>query len=478
MDAHHARGLLDLLFSTESMRAIFSDRNRLQAMLTFERALARAEARSNVIPERAAEAIAERCRAEAFDLDELARGAERAGNLAIPLVRALTALVERDDAEAAQYVHWGATSQDVVDTGLTLQMRDGLDLIAADLARLAEAYQRLASDHKSTLMVGRTWMQQAAPITFGLKVAGWLSAVRRDQERLRELRPRALVLQLGGAVGSLAALGENGLDVAARLAEELGLPVPDLPWHAHRDRVVEVTTTLGLLIGTLGKVARDVSLMSQSEVGEASEPSAPGQAKGHAPAGSGIPPERGGSSTMPQKRNPVGAAVALAAAQRAPGLVATMLAAMPQEHERGLGGWQAEWDTIPEIFLLAAGALHRMIEVAEGLNVDAERMRANLDTTRGLIFAESVSMALARRVGKQRAHHLVREATLRATAQHRHLRDALTDDESITAHLSADELDRLFDPRLAAGLSEQLVERALRERPARPKRNGRDHSRH
>jgi 3-carboxy-cis,cis-muconate cycloisomerase len=462
MDAHHARGLLDLLFSTESMRAIFSDHSRLQAMLTFERALARAEARSNVIPERAAAAIAERCRAEAFDLDELARGAERAGNLAIPLVRALTALVARDDAQAAQYVHWGATSQDVIDTGLMLQMRDGLDLIEADLARLAEACQRLADTHKSTLMVGRTWMQQAAPITFGLKVAGWLSAVRRDQERLRELRPRALVLQLGGAVGSLAAFGEKGLDVAANLAEELGLPVPDLPWHAHRDRVVEMATALGLLIGTLGKVARDLSLMSQSEVGEASEPSMPG---------------RGGSSTMPQKRNPVGAAVALAAAQRAPGLVATMLAAMPQEHERGLGGWQAEWDTMPELFLLAAGALHRMIEVAEGLDVDTARMRANLDATQGLIFAESVSMALARRVGKQRAHHLVREATLRATEQHRHLRDALADDGTITAHLSPEELDRLFDPRLAAGLSERLVERALRERPARPTRNGRPHSR-
>ncbi|HEU0027685.1 MAG TPA: 3-carboxy-cis,cis-muconate cycloisomerase [Ktedonobacterales bacterium] len=463
MDAHHARSLLDLLFSTESMRAVFSDHSRLQAMLAFERALARAEARSNVIPERAAKAIAERCRAESFDLDELARGAEQAGNLAIPVVRALTALVERDDAEAAQYVHWGATSQDVIDTGLTLQMRDGLDLIVADLARLAETYRRLADAHKSTLMVGRTWMQQAAPITFGLKIAGWLSAVRRDQERLRELRSRALALQLGGAVGSLAAFGEKGLEVAANVAKELELSAPDLPWHAHRDRMVEVATTLGLLIGTLGKVARDLSLMSQSEVAEASEPSAPG---------------RGGSSTMPQKRNPVGAAVALAAAQRAPGLVATMLAAMPQEHERGLGGWQAEWDTIPEIFLLAAGALRRMVEVAEGLDVDAQRMRANLDVTQGLIFAESVSMALARRVGKQQAHHLVREATHRASAQHRHLRDALADDESITAHLSPDELDQLFDPRLAAGLSERLVERVLEERRVRPTRNRRSHSRH
>ncbi len=446
MDAQHTRGLLDLLFSTENMRALFSDHSRIQGMLTFEGALARACARAGVIPEQAAVTISEHCRAAAVNFDELARGAEQSGNLAIPLVKALTALVERDDAEAAQFVHWGATSQDVIDTGLTLQIRDGLDLIEADLTRLAGAYQYLASAHQSTLLAGRTWMQQAAPITFGLKVAGWLSAVKRDQRRLRELRPSALVLQLGGAVGSLAAFGDKGLEIASALAIELSLAEPDIPWHAHRDRVVEVATTLGLLVGTLGKIAHDLSLLSQSEIVEASEPSAPG---------------RGGSSTMPQKRNPIGAAVALAAAKRVPGLVATMLAAMPQEHERGLGGWQAEWETLPEIFLLTSGALHRMVEVAEGLDVDAERMRANLDVTRGLIFAEAVSMALARHVGRQRAHHLVREATQRATNQHLHLRDALASDEAITAHLSSGELDQLFDPRLAAGLSEELVKRVL-----------------
>lgn len=446
MDAQHARGLLDLLFSTENMRALFSDRSRLQGMLTFEGALARVGGRAGVIPAPAAVTITKHCHAEAFDFGELALGAEQAGNLAIPLVKALTALVEREDAEAAQFVHWGATSQDVIDTGLVLQMRDGLDLIEADLARLAGAYQRLASAHRTTLLAGRTWMQQAAPITFGLKVAGWLSAVKRDQQRLRELRSRALVLQLGGAVGSLAAFGDKGLEVMSALASELELAEPDLPWHAHRDRVVEVATTLGLLVGTLGKIARDLSLLSQSEIGEVSEPSAPG---------------RGGSSTMPHKRNPVGAAVALAAAQRVPALVATMLAAMPQEHERGLGGWQAEWDTMPEIFLLTAGALHRTVEAAEGLDVDAERMRANLDVTRGLIFAEAVSMALARYVGRQRAHHLVREATQRATSQHLHLRDALTSDSAITAHLSPGELGQLFDPRLAAGLSAELVKRVL-----------------
>ena len=446
MDAHHSRGLLDPLFSTENMREIFSDQSRLQGMLAFEAALARAESRLDVIPERAAEAIVAHCHAEAFDLDALASEAAQAGNLAIALVHALTDLVARDDPEAAQYVHWGATSQDVIDTGLVLQMRDALDLIEADLVRLVEAFAGLARTHSSTLMAGRTWMQQAAPITFGLKVAGWLSAVTRDQERIQGLRPRALVLQLGGAVGSLAAFGDRALEVASGVGGELRLPVPDLPWHTHRDRMVEIATTLGLLVGTLGKVARDLSLLSQTEVGEALEPSGLG---------------RGGSSTMPQKRNPVSAAVTLAAALRVPGMVATMLGAMTQEHERGLGSWQAEWETLPDIFLLTAGALRQMVHVAEGLEVDVERMRAHLEITHGLVFAEAVSMALARRVGRQRAHALIRAATLRAASQNRHLRDVLSDDEAVMAHLSSDELDRLFDAHSAIGLSEQLVARIL-----------------
>lgn len=446
MDVHHSRGLLDSLFSTESMGEVFSDHGRLQGMLTFEAALARAEAHVGIIPKQAAQSIAEHCYADAFDLGALAGEAAQAGNLAIPLVHALTNIVARDAPDAAQFVHWGATSQDAIDTGLVLQMRAALDLLEADLTQLMEAYAQLARAHTSTLLAGRTWMQQAAPITFGLKVAGWLSAVTRDQQRIRELRPRALVLQLGGAVGSLAAFGGQGLEVASALGEELSLPVPDLPWHAHRDRVVEISTTLGLLTGTLGKVARDLSLLSQTEAGEALEPAGPG---------------RGGSSTMPQKRNPVGATVTLAAAQRVPGLVATMLSAMPQEHERGLGGWQAEWETLPDIFLLTAGALRQMVYVAEGLEVDEERMRANLDITRGLIFAEAVSMALAQHVGRQQAHELIRAATLRSASQHRHLRDVLADDDAVTAHLSPGALDRLFDPRSAIGLSEQLVKRIL-----------------
>ena len=446
MDAQRSRGLLDLLFSTEEMRLVFSDHGRLQGMLDFERALARVEGRLGVIPARAAEVIARPRSPDAFDLAALASAAEQAGNLAIPLIHALTAMVARDDAEAARYVHWGATSQDVIDTGLMLQVRAGLDLIDADLARLATALARLAQAHRATPMAGRTWLQQAAPITFGLKVAGWLSAVKRDQRRLRELRGRALAAQVGGAVGSLAAFGAQGLAIADGVAAELALQAPDIPWHAQRDRVAEVATTLGLLVGTLGKMARDLALLAQSEVAEAREPSGP---------------ERGGSSTMPQKRNPVGAAVTLAAAQRAPALVATLLAAMPQEHERGLGGWQAEWETLPEVFLLAAGALRRMCEAAEGLEVDEQRMRANLDVTHGFIYAEAVSLALAQHVGRERAHALVRDAVQRASSRGRHLRETLAADKAITAHLAAADLDALFDPQRAAGLAEQLIQRAL-----------------
>jgi 3-carboxy-cis,cis-muconate cycloisomerase len=428
------------------MIATFSDRATIQAMLTFERALAAANARAGVIPTRAAEVISQRCDARAYDLDALARGAALAGNLAIPLVEALSAAVDRVDEDVARYVHWGATSQDVIDTALVLQMREGLAILEEDVLALMGACARQARAHARTVMAGRTWLQQATPITFGLKVAGWLSAVRRSQERLRALRPRALALQLGGASGSLAAFGAHGLAVMTALAEELGLPEPDLPWHTQRDHVVEVATTLGLLCGSLGKIARDVALLSQSEVAEVSEPDAPG---------------RGGSSTMPQKSNPIGSAVALAAAQRVPNLVATLLSAMPQEHERGLGGWQAEWEVMPGIFQLTAGALRRMVEVVADLSVDAERMRANLDASQGVIFAESVSMALAQHVGKHRAHQMMRDISARTRAEGLPLRDILASDAEITRHLSPADLERLFDPLQASGLAETLVNRML-----------------
>jgi 3-carboxy-cis,cis-muconate cycloisomerase len=333
-----------------------------------------------------------------------------------------------------------------MDTGLVLQLRTALDLIETDLARLSAVLAGLADEHMRTVLAGRTWLQQATPVTFGLKAAGALSAIERHRARIRELRPRMLVLQFGGASGTLAALGADGLRVAAALAEDLKLGLPDLPWHAHRDRVAEVATALGLLVGTLGKVARDVSLLMQTEVGEAFEPAAAG---------------KGGSSTMPHKRNPVGCASILAAAIRIPGLVSVMLTAMVQEHERGLGGWHAEWDTLPEICTLAAGALAQLTEVLGGLEIDPARMAGNLEATRGLILAEAVTMALGGRIGRLPAHHLVEAACRRAAGEQRHLRDVLGEDPEVRKHLSPADLRRLLDPANYVGLSETLVERAL-----------------
>ncbi|HKW55633.1 MAG TPA: 3-carboxy-cis,cis-muconate cycloisomerase, partial [Stellaceae bacterium] len=425
------------------------DRARLQAMLDFEAALAAAEARVGVIPAAAATAIAGKCRAALFDAPALALAAARAGNLAIPLVKQLTALVAASDAEAARFVHWGATSQDAIDTGLVLQLRQALDPIEADLARLADALAALAAVHKETPLIGRTWLQQALPITFGLKAAGWLDAVERHRRRLAALKPRLLALQFGGAVGTLASLGERGLAVAEALAQELKLSLPALPWHGERDRVAELATTLGLLCGTLGKIARDISLMMQTELGEVLEP-----------AGEG----RGGSSTMPHKRNPVACAVVLAAATRAPGLVATLLAAMVQEHERGLGGWHAEWVALPELVILTAGALAQLADAIAGLEIHPERMRDNLDATHGLIMAEAVTMALAPKLGRLAAHERVEAACKRALAEGRHLRDVLAEDDAVTAELGPDGLDRVLDPRHYLGSAAALIERALAAR--------------
>ena len=446
--------LLDPLFRTDAMRELFSDRGRLQGMLDFEAALARAEARLGVIPKAAASAIGAQCEAKLFDIEALASAAAPAGNTAIPMVKALTALVGKKSKEAAGYVHWGATSQDAMDTGLVLQLRGAIELIDADLARLADALARLAKKHKRTLMAGRTWLQQALPISFGLKAAGALSAVERHRFRLSESRARVLVIQFGGAAGTLASLGDRGLDIAKALAVELKLGDPDVPWHAHRDRVAEVATTLGLLVGTLGKIALDVSLMMQTEVGEAFEPAAPG---------------RGGSSTLPHKRNPVGCAVVLAAATKVPALVSVMLAAMVQEHERGLGNWHAEWETLPEICMLLAGALRQLTQVIEGLEIDAARMRRNLDSTRGLILAEAVSAALAPKLGRDAAHGLIEDACRRAIEQRKSLRDVLAKDARVGKILSTADLDRLLDPANYLGMSEQFVERVLAARTGRKK---------
>jgi 3-carboxy-cis,cis-muconate cycloisomerase len=421
-----------------------------------EAALARAEAAVGLIPRTAVASIVTACDADRYDVSRLGEAAISAGNLAIPLVKALTAEVEKVDADAARYVHWGATSQDIIDSALVLELRAAIDALAADLDRAIGAFVRLAEDHRNSPIAGRTFLQHALPIPFGLKVAGYAGALARARDRLQRVRGEALVLQFGGAAGSLASLGRDGLAVAERLANDLALPLPEAPWHSHRDRLAEVAAAFAILAGSCGKIARDVTLLMQTEVAETFEPAAPG---------------RGGSSTLPHKRNPVAATAALAAATIAPNLAATIFAAQVGEHERAVGAWHAEWPTLPALALVTSGALQAVVDIAEGLEVDVARMRTNLSASGGLIMAEAVAMALARKLGKQNAHHLVEEASRKAAAERRHLKDVLADDHRVSAHLSHAELEGLFDPLAYQGAAQALIDRliaAARQPPASP----------
>jgi 3-carboxy-cis,cis-muconate cycloisomerase len=438
--------LLAPMLSSAAMRAVCDDVTYLQHMLDFEAALARAEAATGVIPARAAGPIADACKAGAFDLAALAEAATRSGNLAIPLVKALTANVASADADAARYVHWGATSQDVIDTATMLTLRAAIDALLPDLDRAIAGFAKLARRHRDTAMVARTWLQHALPMPFGLKLAEYAAALHRSRARLHRSRSESVALQFGGAAGTLAALGDKGWHVAEKLAEELALPLPDAPWHTHRDRIAEAASVFAIVAGTCGKIARDVSLMMQTDVAEAFEPSGEG---------------RGGSSTMPHKRNPVAAATALAAATMAPNLAATIFAAQVQDHERSAGPWHAEWPVMPMLQLVTSGALAAIVDIAEGLQVDAARMRVNLDATHGLIMAEAVTMALAEKIGKSEAHHLVEAAAKKAVADKKHLRDVLTKDPKIAAHLDAEKMAELFEPMAYQGVSQALIDRLL-----------------
>src|SRR5712691_11756140 len=438
--------LLTPLISSAAMRAVLDDRARLQRMLDFEAALARAEAAVGVIPVAATDPIANAAKAERYDPKVLGEEAVAAGNIAIPLVNALTAEVAKTDATAAGYVHWGATSQDVIDTALVLELRAVIDALLADLDRAIQGFAALVGRHRRTAAVGRTWMQHALPLPFGLKVAGYAAALARSRERLRRLRREALVLQFGGAAGTLAALNDRGLDVAERLAALLDLSLPEAPWHGHRDRLAEVASTFAILTGTCGKIARDVSLLMQTDVAEAFEPAAPG---------------RGTSSTMPHKRNPTAAAVALAAATIAPNLAATILAAEVQEHERALGGWQAEWPTFPALALVTSGAVAAIVDIAQGLEIDSERMRVNLGATRGQIMTEAVTFALAGKLGKQQARTIVEEASRRAAATKSELQEVLAADERVKPHLNVGELAKLFEPMGYQGSAQTFIDRMV-----------------
>ena len=451
MNQRPGNQLFDAYFTARDMREVFCDQGRVQAMLDFEAALARAEAHVGLIPQTAVAPIEAACRAGHYDFAALGEAIATAGNSAIPLVKALGKQIATTDADAERYVHLGATSQDVMDTGLVLQLRRALELIESDLAQLGETLSTQARRYVATPLAGRTWLQHATPVTLGMKIAGWLGAVTRSRQRLQELKPRLLVLQFGGASGTLAALGAQALPIANALATELHLTLPDQPWHTQRDRLVEFGSVLGLIAGSLGKLGRDISLLMQTEAGEVFEPSAPG---------------KGGSSTMPHKRNPVGAAVLIGAATRVPGLLSTLFSAMPQEHERSLGLWHAEWETLPEICCLVSGSLKQALLVADGLEVDAERMARNLDLTQGLVLAEAVSIVLAQRVGRDTAHHLLEQCCKRAVAEQRHLRAVLGDESHVTAELSAAELDHLLDPAHYLGQARTWVERAVAEHSA------------
>jgi 3-carboxy-cis,cis-muconate cycloisomerase len=441
--------LLAELFSTAAMDHLFSVEEQVQQMLRFEWALSAALETTGLAPRNSAAPLAELL-ATTFLTEQRAEtirhGAALAGNIAIPFVKLLTQIVRERDADAARFIHTGATSQDVLDTALVLQMREAMTLLAMDLDAMIASCVALAREHAETIVAGRTWLQQGPPTTLGLQFAGYALALDRSRTRLRNVAARSAMLQFGGAVGTLASLGEQGLAVSAELASRLELREPAMPWHSHRDTLAEAAAALGLLTGTLGKMAKDISLSMQTEVGELFEP-----------AGAG----RGGSSTMPHKRNPVSCAAVLAAAVRVPPFVATMIAAMPQEHERGLGGWHAEWETLPQIFRLAAGALAQMQQTVEGLEVDAIRMEENLALTHGLVLAEAVSAALAEHVGRDAAHRSMEAASHRAICGKRHLFDELRADPDVSRYLSEEDLARLLDPGNYLGSARAFMERAL-----------------
>ena len=445
--------IVESLTTTPVMSELFSDQSVLTAMLAFEVGLARAEAGLGVIPASVVGVIEEAGRAELYNADALAADSLRSGTASIPLVKALTERVRAIDPSAAGFVHWGATSQDVTDTAIVLILRTARDILHADLTRLESALYRLSEQHAGTVMLGRTLLQAALPTTFGLKVAGWLGAVRRNHARLHAGFEEAIVVQLGGAAGTLASLGNQGIAVGHALARELGLRYPEAPWHTHRDRLATLMCAFGVMTGSLGKMARDISLLAQNELAEVTEP-----------AGHG----RGGSSTMPHKQNPVGCALTLAAAFRVPGLVATFLSGMVQEHERAVGGWQAEWSTIGAIVQATGLAISTMVEVTEGLHVNIARMRENIDATRGTVFAEQAMMLLAEKLGRDVAYKTVEEAVRESIIARRDFVDVLAGMTEVTGVWDTSLLKTLRSPEGYLGMAEDLRRNLVSEKRREP----------
>jgi 3-carboxy-cis,cis-muconate cycloisomerase len=429
-------------FGTAQMRAVFDDRNLIAKYIEVEIALARAEARCDVIPAAAAEQIAARCNIDALDFDLLRHETEIVGYPILPLVHQLVKLC----GESGRYLHWGATTQDIMDTAVVLQVRDALDIIEADLTKLRAILAGLAQRYRDTPMAGRTHLQQALPITFGYKVGVWLSMLDRHQERLDQARPRVMVGQFAGAAGTLASLGEQGFAVQQALMEELGLAVPVATWHVARDGLAETVNLLGILTGSLAKIAYDVMLMASTEFGELYEPFVQG---------------RGASSTMPQKRNPISSELIFAASKAVRQHAGLMLDAMVQDFERATGPWHAEWIAIPESFILTAGALFQANFMLAGLVVDEKRMLANLGMSNGLIVGEAVMMGLAPHIGRQQAHDIVYAACRVVNEQGGTLAEALKAMPEVASQLDGALIDRLTDPVNYLGLAPQMVDRVL-----------------
>jgi 3-carboxy-cis,cis-muconate cycloisomerase len=438
------------LFYQTDVTKIFSDDSLITYMLQVEVALAKAQAQVGTIPQTAAtviESVATNA-LQQFDFNALAMATGLAGNIAIPFVKQFTAIVKATDEEASRYVHWGATSQDILDTACILQCHDALNLVEAQLQQCYTTALEQAKQYRYQVMIGRTWLQQALPITFGYKLARWASAFKRDLDRIQAMKARVLTAQLGGATGSLASLQDHGSQVVQAFAQQLNLSAPTCTWHGERDRIVEIASVLAMIVGNTGKMARDWSLMMQTEIAEVFEPTAKG---------------RGGSSTMPHKRNPVAAASVLAAANRVPALMSSIYQSMVQEHERSLGAWHAEWLALPEIFQLCAGNLSRTCEVLQDLEVNSEQMQHNLDCTQGLIMAEAVMMALAPKIGRLNAHHLVEAACKTAVAQGQHLHDVVSQLDELKTNFSSVEILDMFKPEHYQGNIQAQIDAVLQE---------------
>jgi 3-carboxy-cis,cis-muconate cycloisomerase len=432
------------MFGTAEMRAVFSDDNLLKCYVEAEVALAVAQGFTGVIPQSAADAIAKVAPTVALDRAKLKQEAENVGYPILGLVRQLSAKL----GDAGRYVHWGATTQDIMDTATVLQVRAGLDIVERDITAVSAALAKLAAKYRDTPMAGRTHLQQALPITFGYKCAIWLDAMDRHAARLKELKPRVLVAQFGGAAGTLASLGDKGLEVRCEYARALNLADPPITWHVARDAVAESVNFLGLVTGSLGKIGFDIMLMMATELAEAFEPFAA---------------HRGASSTMPQKRNPISSEILVANAKAVRQHAGLMLDAMIQDFERATGPWHVEWMAVPESFILTAGSLAQAKFMLEGLIVDEGRMRRNLDMTQGLIVAEAVMMGLAPHLGRQQAHDIVYDACRAALAQGSSLFDVLKSNPTIAAALPTEKLRALCDPANYLGSAPAMVDAIVRK---------------